>query len=569
MDAEAAFSFLAKPKDTEEKKKEDRDKCEDISDDKENQENTAEPAVVEEDPAVKPAEAPAVEAPPADDLFAKFMKKKSSTWICDICMVSNPIDADKCLACEAPNPNAKSSSSAPPSAPSFGSSSAPDTTPASSFQFGSSGGFKFGTTTSGENVKTGSSGENKSGFQFGSSTTTADNTNSGATSGFVFGTTTSTDKNDASGGFKFGTTSSESSTDNNAAAGGFKFGSSSEEKEETKKDEATGGFSFGTTSEKPASTGGFSFGVSSSDSVKTVSNTPAGSADLAGNKGFSFSDKMGLKLEVNNSDTPKTKSRKVEYHSNLKALNVQVTSWIKSHVDTNPLVDLTPVFRDYERHISDLKTKYNMIQTVEKKEIKEVTKTLFGVGAVSTTSASPFTTTASPFTSTFGSNQTNTSGSTGFSFGFLNKNDSKTETSTEKDDDDAGDEEHSSPKKEVEPVVEEGAVYSKKCKLYYKKDDAYVERGLGNIHLKMTEEKKLQLIIRAGTSLGNILLNIIMTSTTPLERLGKNNVMLVTVPNPPLEKQDETNPAPVTFLIRVKTAEEADELKEKITNLTN
>ena len=176
---------------------------------------------------------------------------------------------------------------------------------------------------------------------------------------------------------------------------------------------------------------------------------------------------------------------------------------------------------------------------------------------------------ASPFTSTFGSNQTNTSGSAGFSFGFLNKNDSKTETSTEKDDDDAGDEEHSSPKKEVEPVVEEGAVYSKKCKLYYKKDDAYVERGLGNIHLKMTEEKKLQLIIRAGTSLGNILLNIIMTSTTPLERLGKNNVMLVTVPNPPLEKQDETNPAPVTFLIRVKTAEEADELKEKITNLTN
>merc|ERR1719323_3061218 len=200
-----------------------------------------------------------------------------------------------------------------------------------------------------------------------------------------------------------------------------------------------------------------------------------------------------------------------------------------------------------------------MIQSVEKKEMKEVTKTLFGVGAGSTTAASPFTTKASPFTSTFGSNQTNTSGSTGFSFGFLNKNDSKTETSTEKDDDDAGDEEHSSPKKEVEPVVEEGAVYSKKCKLYYKKDDAYVERGLGNIHLKMTEEKKLQLIIRAGTSLGNILLNIIMTSTTPLERLGKNNVMLVTVPNP----------APVTFLIRVKTAEEADELKEKITNLTN
>ena len=74
-------------------------------------------------------------------------------------------------------------------------------------------------------------------------------------------------------------------------------------------------------------------------------------------KGFKFSEKMGLKVSVSASDTPKTKSNKSEYLSSLKALNTQVTSWIKSHVDQNPLVDLTPVFKDYERHIGEMRTR--------------------------------------------------------------------------------------------------------------------------------------------------------------------------------------------------------------------
>ena len=68
------------------------------------------------------------------------------------------------------------------------------------------------------------------------------------------------------------------------------------------------------------------------------------------------------------------------------------------------------------------------------------------------------------------------------------------------------------------------------------------------------------------TSLGNILLNILVTVATPLERLGANNVMLVSVPNPPLDKKTEEQ-TPVTFLIRVKTGEDADELKQKISDL--
>merc|ERR1712241_435388 len=105
-------------------------------------------------------------------------------------------------------------------------------------------------------------------------------------------------------------------------------------------------------------------------------------------------------------------------------------------------------------------------------------------------------------------------------------------------------------------------LFSKKCKLFYKKEDSYTERGLGNIHLKLTEEKKVQVVVRAGTSLGNILLNVLVTEGTHIEKQGKNNIMVICVPNPPIDPKAEPQPTP--FLIRVKTSEEADELKEKL-----
>lgn len=47
-------------------------------------------------------------------------------------------------------------------------------------------------------------------------------------------------------------------------------------------------------------------------------------------------------------------------------------------------------------------------------------------------------------------------------------------------------------------------------------------------------------------------------ASIPCTRVGKNNVMLLCVPNPPV---DEKNPnTPVPLLVRVKTAEDADEL---------
>lgn len=58
--------------------------------------------------------------------------------------------------------------------------------------------------------------------------------------------------------------------------------------------------------------------------------------------------------------------------------------------------------------------------------------------------------------------------------------------------------------------------------------------------------------------IGNILLNIMVSPTMPCSRTGKNNVMVVCVPNPPVDDKNPTTPVPM--LIRIKTGEDADEL---------
>lgn len=40
-----------------------------------------------------------------------------------------------------------------------------------------------------------------------------------------------------------------------------------------------------------------------------------------------------------------------------------------------------------------------------------------------------------------------------------------------------------------------------RCKLYYQKDGQWVDRGVGNLHLKPCEGKT-QLLVRADTNLG-------------------------------------------------------------------
>ncbi|XP_040166107.1 nuclear pore complex protein Nup50 [Anopheles arabiensis] len=118
---------------------------------------------------------------------------------------------------------------------------------------------------------------------------------------------------------------------------------------------------------------------------------------------------------------------------------------------------------------------------------------------------------------------------------------------------DAEADEDEPPKVEFTPVEEKDSVYSKRCKLFVKVGASYSDRGVGTLHIKMVDAK-VQVLVRADTSLGNILLNIILNESVPVQRLGKNNVMMICLPTP------DAKPPPTSVLLRVKTGEEADEL---------
>jgi len=481
------------------------------------------------------------QAPSTDPLMAQFMTKgaDSSKWSCEVCMISNPSDKVKCIACETPNPKAKVSASDEETKPTF--------------NFGSGGGFKIDASAS----KTDS-----------------------AFSSFKFGSAAS---QPAEGGFKFGTGAEPS-----APSTGFKFGASDAQAHTSTADQVTG-FKFGNSSEaassKPAEVSDFKFGATEVSSNAATSGFFSTSSPFQGPTGFLFSSTEKVSGTPKKADAP-TKARRKEYLASLKTLNIQVTNWIKSHVDENPLVDLSPVFKDYGKHLQQLRTKFDIksiemgesaqkseenVSTEEGKaeQKKESTVPMFPSGlAVSKDieKQEPFSfgvsqTGLGKLSSGFGSGA-------GFSFGSLkSKKDSEPENAETEvgNDGEEGEEETGKVDEKSELVVEEDAFFSKKCKLFYKKEDSYTERGLGTIHLKLTDEKKVQVVVRAGTSLGNILLNVLISEGIPVERVGKNNVMVICVPNPPIDLK--ADPQPTTFLIRVKTGEEADELKEKMLSL--
>lgn len=50
-----------------------------------------------------------------------------------------------------------------------------------------------------------------------------------------------------------------------------------------------------------------------------------------------------------------------EYSRQLTALNCSVRDWITKHVNDNPLCDLNPIFRDYERHLASIERQYGAV----------------------------------------------------------------------------------------------------------------------------------------------------------------------------------------------------------------
>ncbi|NXF49135.1 NUP50 protein, partial [Oceanites oceanicus] len=352
-------------------------------------------------------------------------------------------------------------------------------------------------------------------------------------------------------------------------------------------------------------------------SLKTTSETQSafGSTMSNGPTTTAFTEKKTASPKVNGGTQPrpsgyaqsKVCSSSV-YHKQLAALNCSVRDWIVKHVNTNPLCDLTPIFRDYEKYLANIEQQHGSssdsgsenesnktpgsqsVSTFGNSKLQQGSTFLFNnktedtsdkkpeaasekkgplSGAASTVSFNFGKTVNSSVLGSFGSGTLSSFSFSPGNSGFFGKdtNQAKSvtavstnvlEAQTESGNDKGEEEEEEPPKVIVNEIKEDDAFYSKKCKLFYKKDNEFKEKGVGTLHLKPAGNEKTQLLVRADTNLGNILLNVLIPPKMPCTRTGKNNVLIVCVPNPPI---DEKNPAvPVTMLIRVKTSEDADEL---------
>ncbi|XP_053798940.1 nuclear pore complex protein Nup50 [Vidua macroura] len=355
-------------------------------------------------------------------------------------------------------------------------------------------------------------------------------------------------------------------------------------------------------------------------SLKSTSETQSafGSPVSNGPSAAVFAEKKAVSPTANGGSQPCSSGGALSaahgsgaYHKQLAALNCSVRDWIVKHVNTNPLCDLTPIFRDYERYLASIEQQHGgssdsssenessktpgpqAVPVFGSSKLQQGSTFLFNnktedtsdkkpeassekrdplLGATSTVSFNFGKSVDSSVLCSLGSGT-----SSSFSFspgnsGLFGKdaNQAKSvtapstslleaQTDSGNSDDKGGEEEEEEPPKViVNEIKEDDAFYSKKCKLFYKKDNEFKEKGVGTLHLKPAGNEKTQLLVRADTNLGNILLNVLIPPKMPCTRTGKNNVLIVCVPNPPI---DEKNPAvPVTMLIRVKTSEDADEL---------
>lgn len=319
----------------------------------------------------------------------------------------------------------------------------------------------------------------------------------------------------------------------------------------------------------------FSF-LSSEKNVNGNAATSTSSSSGSFGTGFSFGSSTSTAATIDHSST---------YYASLKGLNQSVSEWIAKHVASNPLCILTSIFDDYAKFLKEIELKKDKASvtattssTTEKSSFSfssAATATnptqanlSFGVASKASTDEAPSTSSIAKPAFTLSSNQfgngATPASSTGFSFGsgapFTFANVKKPEEhapvasgSTAVNDDEEP------PKNEFTAVVEEDSLYSKRCKVFVKVSNEYVERGVGMLYIKSLEEgTKSQLLVRADTNLGNVLLNIRLSEGIPASRMGKNNVMLICMPTP------DSKPPPSTVLVRVKTADEADELLENI-----
>ncbi|XP_053109983.1 nuclear pore complex protein Nup50 [Hemicordylus capensis] len=357
--------------------------------------------------------------------------------------------------------------------------------------------------------------------------------------------------------------------------------------------------------------------TSSFTSLKTAAETETTFRSVASSSSVNNTmvEKKPISVEANGESQPPLSSRFTQskacssddYHKQLAALNCSVRDWIVKHVNANPLCDLTPIFRDYEKYLAEIEqhgiSSDSRSESDSNKAAGTQASSVFGSqnlqqgstfffnssksedtsgkktelekkpeSKLGSPSTIPFT-----FSKSVDSSGLNTSALPNFSFSsgstsLFGKDASQGKVvpsfsssaadirieSGVNEDKGGGEEEEEPPKVVVNEIKEDDAFYSKKCKVFYKKGNEFKEKGVGTLHLKPAGNQKIQLLIRADTNLGNILLNILVPPKMPCSRTGKNNVLIVCVPNPPVDEKNSTVPVPI--LIRVKTSEDADEL---------
>ena len=113
----------------------------------------------------------------------------------------------------------------------------------------------------------------------------------------------------------------------------------------------------------------------------------------------------------------------------------------------------------------------------------------------------------------------------------------------------------------VPTTSDSDSLFTVKAKLFYKKGSEFIEVGIGNLQVQDSSTKgSVHLLMRNDTSIGNIMLNVKVSGSMPLSRSKKSVLIVCPAPNPPFSIGE----GPVTYLLRVKTDEIAEQLLNAI-----
>lgn len=112
----------------------------------------------------------------------------------------------------------------------------------------------------------------------------------------------------------------------------------------------------------------------------------------------------------------------------------------------------------------------------------------------------------------------------------------------------------------TKPIDDGDSLFSVRTKLFYKKKADFVDLGVGTLKVQSSSPGTVRLLLRNDSSLRNVILNIKVTAEMPLSCTKKNVLLICPSPNPPLS----VGTGPVTYLLRVKSVELAEELSGAI-----